>query len=247
MGRKMKIGICDSNILDRSKYLALFRQIAKKHGIEAEFVLYSNCEQVLFLFEDKDFVDVLFTDIQMPQLSGLDMARELRAKGYKGEIVLLTYLDNKQYLLSGYDVNSLHYIIKDETPEEKIEEIFLKAKEAADKHNEEYILFTVGNQWVNIPIRSIKYFETFKRIVTVHYYEQSFEFYCSSFESLEKQLSGTGFIRTHRSYLVALREIENFSFHTLTIRNGKSIPVGRTYYPEIRKALAEHYKTHTVM
>ena len=108
-----------------------------------------------------------------------------------------------------------------------------------------YILFTSANEWVNIPINSIRYFETYKRLVTVYYGNQSFEFFSYSFESIVKQLAGVDFIRTHRSYLVALKEIDSISFHELTTRNGIRLPVGRTYYSEVKAALKNFEHIHT--
>lgn len=243
----MRIAICDGDSREREKHLEIFQSLARRHNIEAEFVLYSKCEEMLFGYEGKKNMDVLITDIQMPGMSGNEAAEKLRKSGYKGEIIFFTSLKDEQYILAGYDVGALHYIIKGQTPLEKIEEVFLRAKEAADMNDKRYILFTGINEWINIPVSSIRYFEIYRKIVSVYYGDETFSFHAQSFESIKQQLSDMDFIKTHRSYLVALKEIKQLTFHTLTTRNGKSLPVGRTHYFQIKEALENFEQIHTII
>jgi len=243
----MRVAICDGDNLERKKYLDIFCSLAKKYKINAEFVLYSRSEEMLFCIEDKEFMDVLFIDIQMPGISGVEAAKKLRQLGYKGEIIFLTNLTDKQYILSGYDVGALHYIIKEKTPSEKIEEIFTLAQKSVEFKEKKYILFASVNEWANIAVESIRYFEMYKKVVSVYYDDEKFEFYSNNFESIKDQLAGFDFIRIHRSYYVALKEIKSLSYHTLVTRNGQNLPVGRTYYYQIKEALANYKNIHAIV
>lgn len=243
----MKIAICDSNCSDREKHLSFFQKLAEKHGANIEFLVYSNCEELLFHFEDKRFIDVVFMETKMSGMSGIEGAGKLRAMGYKGEIIFLTNQKDRSLLLLGYDVNALNFIFKNETSASKIEQVFLQAKALAELNEEKNVLFTASNEWINIPISSIRYFEMYKRLVSVYYGDEKFEFHSSNFANIEKQLKGAGFIRTHRSYLVAIKEIKTISFYTLTTRDGTNLPVGRTYYADIKKALKSYEQIHTVI
>ena len=242
----MRIAICDNDGPERDRCFDILRTIAKKNESDVEFVLYSNCGEMLFRFEDKKFMDILFLEIETSDMSGIKAAKKLRELGYKGEIVFLTKIKDEQSLLAGYDVGALNYIIKNQTPIAKIEEIFLKAEESVGFKKQKYVLFTSGSNWVNIPLNSIRYFETYRRFVTVYYETQSFEFYAPSLEAIEKQLVGTGFVRAHRSYLIAIKEIEFITYTSLTTRTGTSLPVGRTYYSHVKEALKNFDQIHTV-
>jgi len=242
----MRIAICDNKIHERDRYFDMLRLMSKKHKIDAEFILYSNCGEMLFRFEDKRFMDILFIEIEMSDMSGIEAAQKMRLLGYKGEIVFLTRKKDKQILLAGYDVGALNYIIRDETPDEKVEEIFLRAKELAEFKKQKYVLFTSGSDWVNIPLNSIRYFEIYRRFVTVYYGAQNFEFYASSLESIENQLAGAGFIRIHRSYLVAIKEIGSITYSSLKTRTGISLPIGRTYYSSVKETLKNSEQILTI-
>lgn len=243
----MKVVICDNNMQDLEKYQEIFQSIAINNNIKAEFARYTKCEEMFFHIENKDFMDILIIEIEMPGMSGVEAADKLRREGYKGIIIFLTYVQDKKSIFSGYDVGAFHYIVKEETPIDKMEEIFVHAQKEAEIKEQKYILFTAGNEWINIPVNSIRYFEMYKRIVTVYYDDDKFEFHSYSFDNLIKQLHGAEFIRTHRSYLVALKEIKNLTYYTLTTRDGQILPVGRTYYPNIKKALTEYEQLHAVI
>ena len=240
----MRIAICDNGGAERDKYLAILRFLAEKYKVNAEFVLYSKCEEMLFHFEDKKFMDILFLEVQMSDMSGIEAAKALRKLGYKGEIIFLTTLKDISFILAGYDVGALHYIVKGVTTGEKIEEIFLRAKGAGEFRKQKYILFMSGSEWVNVPVDSIRYFETYRRFVTVYYANQSFEFWAASFEDISRQMADTDFVRIHRSYLVALKEIEAITHNSLTTRLGKNLPVSRTYYSSVKEALKNYEQIH---
>lgn len=85
----MRIVICDGSNSEQKKYYDIFCSLAKKHDVKAEFAFYVNGKSLLFNFGDTNFMDVLFIDAVLPDMSGIDAARRLRDLGYKGEIVFI--------------------------------------------------------------------------------------------------------------------------------------------------------------
>jgi len=244
----MKIAICDDHFTEIKEYEELFQKIAKEHKLHLDIIYYESGQQMLLDFETniKQFADIIFLDIHMPGFSGIETALELRKYAYSGEIIFLTF--SKNHMLDAFDVEALHYIIKKETPSHKIETIFLRAiKKALDK-KQKNILFTAGGEYRNIAINSIRYFDIYKKIVTVHYNDdQTFEFYCPSLEKVEKQLEGLGFFRIHRGYLVSLSKITHCSYDTVLLDNEEKLPIGRKYYPLLKEALKNTKETSAVI
>jgi len=244
----MKIAICDDHLTDIKKYEEIFQKIAKEHKLHFDLIYYESGRQMLLDFEmnRKQFADIIFLDIYMPEFSGIEAALELRRYEYSGEIVFLT--NSKNHMLDAFDVEAFHYIVKNETPAHKVETIFLRVIQKASEKKQENILFTAGGEYRNIAINSIHYFDIYQKIVTVHYADhQSFEFYCPSLEKVEKQVEGLGFIRIHRGYLVSLSKIIHCTYDMVLMDNQEELPVGRKYYPLLKEALRNTNQTSAVV
>lgn len=244
----MKIAICDDHFTEIKKYEEIFHKIAKEHKLHLDIIHYESGQQMLFDFEtnQQKFADIIILDIHMPGFSGIETALELRKYRYSGEIIFLTV--SKKHMLEAFDVEALHYIIKNETSVHKVETIFLRAIKKASEKKQENILFTAGGEYRNIAINSIHYFDIYKKIVTVHYADlQTFEFYCPSLEKVEKQLDGLGFIRIHRGYLVSLSKIIHCSYDMILLNNQETLPVGRKYHPLLKEVLKNTKETFAVV
>lgn len=240
----MKIAICDGSHTELKKYKEVFSDFSKKHAINAVFTLYSSGEALLFHSEEKSFADIIFLEVNLPDISGIELAHKLRESGFTGEIIFLSISEKTNDIISGYDVDAFHYISKFHTPMDKVEEIFLRATREADLNGKKYFAVCAGNELFNVPISSIRYFETYRRIFTLYYDEGKFEFHTSNFNNIQKQLEGYDFVRTHRSYLVALKEIKTLTMKSLVTRYGESLPVGPTYYSDVKKALTDFEQIH---
>lgn len=238
----MRVIICDDNLQDIQTYSSIIQKILKEEAVDAELLQYDNPRKLLFdLDENKDFSQVIFLDINMPELSGMETARLLRDQGYEGEIVFLTY--SKSHMLGAFDVRAFNYIVKFETPESKVRKILKEAIQRVSDKDQEYILFTGIGEHRNIALSSIKYFEVNGKIITVHYGTKSFEF-ISTIGKIENMLYLKGFLRVHRSYLVATASIGAFSYGDLLLFDGTSIPVGRKYYEKLKETMEKASLLH---
>ena len=231
----MRVVLCDDNAKEREYFSNLTKAIAEQSNIFIDFSVYENAENLLFELEDEiEKIDVFLLDINMPKLSGMELAVKLRKRGFNGEIVFLTV--SKEHILNAFDVKAFNYIVKGETSLEKTQNIIFDVLKLCKEKSEEYILFT--GEYRNIAISSIKYFEIKGKIVTVYYgADKSFEF-ISTMTKLENLLYAKNFIRVHKSFLVSTLAIANHSFKEVVLKDGATIPLGRTYYADIKKILS---------
>jgi len=233
----MKVAICDDNEDDILYFSEKIRESAQNHGIIVEIKNYTSIEQLRFALSDAgDAPDVLFLDINMPGLNGIDLAEELRMQGFHNNIVFLTISD--KYMLQAFDVGAFNYIIKKRTPEKRFDRVVVSALRSAKKKASAYLFLSAGGENRNIPIDEIKYFEVINRIIHVHYGDESFEFF-STMGKLENRLSKYGFIRIHRSFLVAKAYIESFSYTEVILTGGERLPLSRKMYNVLKKELEE--------
>lgn len=188
-------------------------------------------------------IDLIFLDIQMPDLTGIQLARILdRQPGSAGPRVIFTTAFNN-FALEGYKVDALDYLLKPFDYEEfliaankgrayaeliKPAESSAVVKEPVEQDGE-FIFLKVEYQLVRVAIKDIIYIEGLKDYVKVYLQNTSKPILTlTSLKALEQKLSPKTFMRIHRSYIVALDKIHSVTKNSLNIGE-LSITVGEQY------------------
>ncbi len=207
-------------------------------------LLYENADIIQFedgttLVEYGGSFDILFLDIQMEGMSGMEAARELRRRGCKATIIFVTAIE--EYVFEAFDVGAFHYIVKP-FDKAKFFEILRKAvaeresinaKEAKDEPS---IAIKTGSTTKKIYLYKIIYLEVFNRKVIIHKADGDVEFYGKLIE-LEYRLS-EDFVRCHRAYIVNLRYVLKYTANSITLENGTEILLSKQKYADfVRKYL----------
>lgn len=198
------------------------------------------CTDALFAMEllQKERIDLMFLDIHLPKLKGLDFLKTLARPP---KVIITTAYH--EYALKGYELNVLDYLLK---PIEfsrffqavnKIktgQEISGDLPEAL-KTEKEFMYFNVGKKKVKILLRSILYIESLKEYIRVVTKEKSI---ITKFQlgQIEEILSKSNFLRIHRSFIVATDKIDAFTATDVEINN-KLLPIGRSYKEVVLSAL----------
>lgn len=181
----------------------------------------------------KKEVDLLFLDIQMPDLTGTEFIRSL--KNPPAVIFTTAYRD---YAIEGFELNALDYLVKPISFQR-----FLKAANKAlsffemqRQHrptgiDQEYFFIKCDGQFIKIKLEEVLYFESEKDYVFI-YTESKRYLTLLSLKQLEKELPSDRFLRVHRSFLVSLEKIESMEGNQLIIRD-KRIPVSRSLQENI--------------
>lgn len=235
----IRIIICEDNYETAEKYKKLICRCGNKHDIMLEILHFSSGEALLFyLAECKVYPDIIYMDVIMHQINGIETARKLRERGVHSQIIFLSSF--RDFVFEAFDVSAIQYLVKDEITLGKFEETFLRACKLAEQKDEELFVFEYNGMKYQIPIARISHFEIWKRLVTVHYGEGMSEKFYSSMDSLEQHFKNQNFVRVHRSYLVHLSYIERMQSNKLTLRSGAEIPMGVTYAKEVKKKFSEY-------
>jgi len=191
------------------------------------------CTDALFAMEflQKEKTDLVFLDIHLPKLKGLDFLKTLTNPP---QIIITTAYH--EYALQGYEHNVLDYLLK---PVEfsrflmavnklssKQEQVTTAAAKPV-KLEREFIFFNVSKKMVRIFLDDILYIESLKEYIRVVTKDKSV---LTKFQlgQIEEILSKNNFMRVHRSFIVAKDKIDAYTATDIEI-NGKLIPVGRSY------------------
>lgn len=177
-------------------------------------------------FVNNHQVDLLFLDIQMPDLTGMELARVLdgRKNGPQPKIIFTTAYN--QFAIEGYKVNALDYLLKPFSYEE-----FLRAstkalqptsslENAKDVFNSsvDYIFLKVEYQLVKVFLKDIICVEGYKDYVKVHMADRPHPILSlTSLKNLEEILPKDRFMRVHRSFIISLAQIRSISKNNVNL------------------------------
>lgn len=231
--------LCDDNQSMVEKYSEWIKETANKNGINITLSTFESGEAMIFqLLDNPNQADVIYLDILMNAMNGIETAKKLRSLGCNSEIVFLT--TSEDYVFEAFDISPVQYLIKESTLPEQFEEVFLRAVTLSEKKDTEMFVCESKNARKVIPLKDISHFEIYKRLVSVHFQEEeSFEFY-GTMEQLEKQLAGKDFVRVHRSYMVNLQYIRKFQRMSLILKTGEVIPIGGTYSKLVNQTFSDY-------
>lgn len=233
------IFLCDDNQQMIDKYSRLINKFANKNQIFITLSTFGSGESLLFhLSEAPNQADIIYLDIMMGALNGMETAKQLRKLGCNSEIVFLT--TSEDYVFEAFDTSPVQYLIKDSTSAERFEEVFMRAILLAKGKKTEIFVCELSNARKVIPMKDISYFEIWKRLVRVNCQGgESFEYY-GTMERLEQQMHGRDFLRVHRSYMVNLKYIGKFQRPNLVLKTGEIIPIGVTYTKLVDQAFSDY-------
>lgn len=242
----MTIFFCDDNTETVEKYSKLIQQTAEKNNISISLSAFYSAESLLFHMSDTpDLPDILFLDILMGKINGMEAAKKLRAWGCNTEIIFLT--SSEDYVFEAFDTAPVHYLIKDVTTDEKFETVFLRAAQRCSGQTVQKIVCKDGAARKIIPTKEISHVSIWRGRITVHFGENETFQVWMTMDEIEKQLDGKGFVRTHRSFVVNLAYIASFHHGSVILITGASVPVGGTYKEDVNNAFLDYMRHHSLI
>lgn len=239
----INILLCDDNSETIKKYSHLIKKVAEKNHIEFTLSAFDSGEVLIFhISTAMDLPNIIYIDILMSGMNGIDTAKQIRELGCKAEIIFLT--TSEEHVFDSFDVFPVNYLIKENTSEAKFEQVFMKTVNLINNVNNDKLICKSGAKVRVIPVSDIYYFDIWRGVVTVHYGQNEIFEYWMTMEELEDQLKEKSFIRIHRSYIVNLKYISKFQRRSILLNNNEIIPVGVTYANKVKTAFLDFISRH---
>lgn len=229
----LKIAVCDDEKVFRSDLKKIISTELDLSGIDYHISEFSSGEELLDTLGDTDF-EIIFLDIEMRGLNGIAAAKELRARKKPGEIIFVT--SHPDFVFQGYEVRALNYIMKP-YERDKIVSVLHSALEAQDVSMEKYYVIEQQGKSIRLPLSSVKYFTSDRRIVHAVTPEKNYTFY-EQLSELEAQLPGS-FIRIHSRYLINLKYLGELKGNSVIV-DGEALPVSRSCKSDLSIAFAKY-------
>ena len=236
----MRIAICDDEEAQRLLLQRYVEEWAQENRIHLETRLFTSGESFWVAWEDDREYDLLIFDIEMGQLSGMELAADIRKKDEEIPILFVTGYDS--YMAQGFEVAALHYLLKPLRKEKMFEVLDKFNKTRMKKEQEEKLLFRTEQGPLSMPVSRIWYIEA-RAHQCILYTEDESHVLCASISEMIGRLCGRReFVRCHRSYVVNVQHISAIVKPELVLDDKRRIPVSRSAEKEVNQAFIALYK-----
>lgn len=234
----MKIAICDDEKVIREQ----IQQLLKKEIPDVCPELYETGDSLLAA--GKQF-ELIFLDIQMAGMDGIETARKLRERSVlKGEeeAILIFITGIKEYVFEAFDVAAFHYLLKP-IAEDKFREVLCRAIKELEKKKRKQrraVFIKTRNRSFTLDADSILYVESRGKKVEIHITGRDIEAY-GSMNEMEGKL-GEAFYRCHRGYLVNMAHVAEYDSEGITLQNGERVYLAKERYGKFVKAYMRYLR-----
>jgi two-component system LytT family response regulator len=236
MSMKVKCMIVDDEPMAR-EIISSF--VGKIHNLE----LVATCKNVSEAFSilQKESIQLIFLDINMPEISGLSLAKSIQ---HKSQVIFTTAY--REYALEGFDLQAVDYLLKPISFDR-----FLKAvqkyfdlqvskeiihQEKVSEVKETSIFVRSDRKMVKVRFSEIRYVESLSDYVKI-FTNQETIVTRETISNIESKLPSKEFLRTHRSYIVSMNKINSFTNEFVEL-DKKAIPISRSYKENVLQKLA---------
>lgn len=229
------IGICDDEKHMSDHIRAMTSDFFRKKNREIHLRTFLSGEELL---NYNGQIDILFLDIQMKGMDGIETARKLRADKFRGFLVFITVL--KEMVFQSFEVQAYDYLVKpvDKKQFEKtMERIYTSMQNAS----EDSLLVQKGYEGRIILKDEIVFGEIMDRKIYLNLTSGEVVDYYERIENLEIKLGGR-FFRCHRSYLINLKHLKGYKNGTAYMDNDKEVPVSRLRSKEFSGVVLQYMK-----
>jgi DNA-binding LytR/AlgR family response regulator len=213
--------------------------VGKIHNLE----LVVTCKNVSEAFSvlQKESIQLIFLDINMPEISGLSLAKSIQ---HKSQVIFTTAY--REYAIEGFDLQAVDYLLKPISFDR-----FLKAvqkyfdlhaskeiikQEIVSEAKETSIFVRSDRKMVKVRFKEINYIESLSDYVKI-FTDKETIITRETISNIESKLPSNEFLRTHRSYIVSMPKIDSFTNEFLEL-DKKAIPISRSYKENVLQKLA---------
>lgn len=230
----LRIGICDDEELQLDTIYNIVNDNFKKLDCDFEIIKSINPKYFIETYYQENF-DIVFLDIDMPEISGIDIAKLIKLQNSNTMIIFVTSKDDLVY--ESLKAQPFRFIRKSKLKEE-ISEAILAAYKQFDIGSYK-INIRIDNKDYNIDINNILYIESNRNYIIIKTINHREFKYKDSINKKEKDLDSHGFIRTHFGYLVNQKYVYCVKDFSVILKDNIKVPVSRSRKQFVQQKLLE--------
>lgn len=232
----LRIAVCDDDLQELSRISRLLKEYQEEKDTALHLDTYSGAIELLETMKSGDY-DILLLDVLMPGINGMQTAHEIR--GFDRDIKIIFLTSSPEFAVESYAVDAYYYLLKPAT-QVRLFPILDKLLSEASR-SQEALSIKLSSGMIRILFNRLEYLEIMSKKLYFHLVDGSVKEVYGSLSEYEKTLlDRKEFIKTHRSYIVNMEWIQTMTPGMLTTSSGKSLPISRLLYTEVREAYMNH-------
>ena len=226
LGGTMNIAICDDDLKHINLIEDMIYDLSQKlDNFKPDIDAYLSGEELLRLIDVKDFPSILFIDVEMPGINGIQTARELRKLS---EQVLIIYVTSYEtYTLESFEVRPFRYLLKP-IDTKKFARAFYDAIEYINNSNS-YVFFKKGKDHIQIDSSSIIsiFSESGRKLRVKTNNELDDEAFYGKIKNIEKELNPLIFVKINSGTIINLKKVKILNAHEVIMIDGSILPISK--------------------
>lgn len=219
------------------------REILENHLVKIDRLsIVASCRNALEAFNaiNSESVDLIFLDINMPEISGLSFAKSINKN-----IKIIFTTAYREYAVDGFDLQAVDYLLKPISFERLLQAInkYLNETTSSERivpaeifpEKSDYFFVRSDRKMIKVNFDDINYIESFSDYLKIHLPDHTLVTR-ETISSIEAKLPKNDFMRIHRSYIVSMAGINSFTNEFVEL-NGIEIPISRSYKNDVLRRL----------
>lgn len=229
----LNIAICDDDKTFINYIEGVIELCSVKYEEKFNIKTFSDGSKLIdyLLIEQKNF-EIILLDMQMKDLDGIQTARKIREQNKNTIIIFITSYTNMVY--DAFEVKAFRYILKSKV-EQQLDTVLKEAIEEIGEDKRNLFVFSFQSTNHMIPFQDIIYFESKKRSIYVYTKDREFNYY-GKLKDVEEQTKDMNFIRSHQSFLVNLKHVEEIKGFEIVLDTRQVLPISKSKVKDINRA-----------
>ncbi|MBQ8297657.1 MAG: response regulator transcription factor [Ruminococcus sp.] len=235
----MNIAICDDSEYDALAAREVIKQTLKELHINAEITYYLNAEEIDDkLLNYKEQLDILILDIDMPRISGLELAQKLRANQL--DLIIIFLSNHEEFVFKAIEFQPFRYIRKIRLKTEMPLAIRAAARLVQIQMDKQVILDSNDGE-IKVMISEIMYFEADKRKTIVHLSNGKIRTINRNLTEFYEALKSSKFVMIHRSCVVNADYVQNIKNDIAILKNDEKLVISRRKAKEVKQRIIDEW------
>lgn len=229
----LRVAVAEDNPKDRERLLSFLKKYGEEKDVQIEVAEYTDGSELLDQY--RPCYDVIFLDVEMPQMDGMKAAEKIRETDE--EVILIFIANMAKYAIRGYEVQALDYVLKP-VKYEAFTVKMDKVKRLAEKKKDKSISIKTGTATHRLLLSHIQYVEVVQHLLIFHTEDGDFSTR-GVLKDVEAVLEENGFYKCNKCYLVNLRHVRSVHDGMVLVGNDQ-LQVSRARKKAFAEAVADY-------